>query len=125
MMLAYAVSTETPWSPAQHREFLEVFHELGAEHLSAFLPLDGTPECGWRGQCHVADKATALWLVQYMQRVSARFPDATIQLAGAPALPPTQLRAGEFELFSAAYEQALSALAADVTLTLPASRLTH
>ena len=61
-----------------------------------------------RGYAPDAQKGEVLALLHALRHLSRRFPEATISISGGYGLLPTQLRAGNFELFSDAYENALA-----------------
>ena len=121
MLFAYAVSGDTTLTAADIRELSQAIATIGEEHLPAELSLGldtnslvpGTRVQGvfLRGYEQVFTKGEAMWMVQALRALSARFPTYAIFLSGWGELPMTELRGGEFGMFAETYQRALTEFA--------------
>lgn len=118
MLFAFAVTADETLSPAALAELGTVATGLAQEYLGPGAVLSWQqPSAGpagsvfWRGALPLEERLQVLWRVAVLRRLSQRFPGLTVMISGWKDLPPTQLRAGEFQLFGDTYEPALEALA--------------
>lgn len=122
MLFAYAVSGDTTLTPSDIRTLASGLDAIRQEHLPAELGLGldtntlvpGTKLDGvfLRGYEQVHTKGEAMWLVNALKLLSARFPQYAIFLSGWGDLPMTEIRGGEFGMFAETYERALREFAA-------------
>lgn len=128
MLFAYAVSGDTTLTAADIRELSLAVDTLRVEHLPSTVPMSLDPQTlvpgtriegvFLRGYDQVVTRGEALWLVNALRTLSARFPQYTIYLSGWGELPMTELRAGEFTMFAETYTRALTEFAATQTAML-------
>lgn len=116
MLFAYTITSTAP--TAGFDGLRACIDELNATMLPpgyGLAPLWGAiaeqgPTAGeLRGYEPNIERGHMLALLHTLMQVSRRFPELTISLSGGHGLPPSQLKAGDFEMFSEAYCRALTA----------------
>lgn len=122
MLFAYAVSGDTTLTASDIRALSAAIETIRLEHLPATLNLGldthtlvpGTRVEGvfLRGYEQIVTQGEAMWMVQALRTLSARFPQYGIFLSGWGELPMTELRAGAFAMFAETYERSLGEFAA-------------